>query len=807
MSYQIELGNFDPDEDFVDIAGNFNSWGDDLTKLSDPDGDEIYSVTLDGFENGQQLEYKFRMNGRWDGTEEFPGTGNNRTFTVNKLEHNITVWYSDETPPTGPPEAAFTVNVRNGKTGDIIAFRNQSTGNITDFSWELQGAAPGISNANSPSVIYREPGTYDVQLIARDSVDNEADTLLQKDYITISKAESSAPPESPDEWWNERVFYEVFVRSFHDSDGDGIGDFKGLTQKLDYLNDGDPTTDDDLGITGIWLMPINNSPSYHGYDVTDYRSINPDYGTMQDFREFLDAAHERGIAVIIDFVMNHSSSQHPWFQASSSGDPEFRDYYRWRSTNPNQTGPWGQNVWHSDGSDFYYGLFWSGMPDLNYDTQAVKDSMFAAASFWLEEIGVDGFRLDAVLYLDEDGEKLKNTPENFEFWEDFTRHIKSVKPDAFSVGEAWDATSIVKKYVTNDRLDFAFEFDLAQTIWGNVASGNAGSILAKAQDVYETYPRNQVGTFLTNHDQNRIIDELNGNINQNKSAAAIYLTLPGVPFLYYGEEIGMSGTKPDRDIRRPMQWNDKSNAGFTNASQPWHNLNDNFRSFNVADAKADSASLFNLYRRIIHLRNDHEELQTGALHSTLADNESVLSYVRSDGQSSKLIVSNLSDNSVEDISIFPGNEAFVLSGSDPTDLVTGNPIEASAGSGESTVLEDLSLQPYQTVILDVEQQTGVSNEDGAGERSDIPKKIELDQNYPNPFNPSTTIQFQLNSATNVTLDIYNAIGQHVKTLVDQRMSAGSHQVLFEAGDLSSGIYLYRLAAQSLQITRKMVLVK
>ena len=167
------------------------------------------------------------------------------------------------------------------------------------------------------------------------------------------------------EWWNEAVFYEVFVRSFADSDGDGIGDFNGLTAKLDYLNDGDPMTDDDLGITGIWLMPIMPSPSYHGYDVTNYQKINPDYGTMADFEHFLAEAHARGIRVIIDFVVNHTSDEHPYFTLSENPNSFYADWYRWEENPPSELGPWGQRVWHQDAvnDQYYFGMFWSGMPD------------------------------------------------------------------------------------------------------------------------------------------------------------------------------------------------------------------------------------------------------------------------------------------------------------------------------------------------------------------------------------------------------------------------------------------------------------
>lgn len=168
-------------------------------------------------------------------------------------------------------------------------------------------------------------------------------------------------------WWNDTVFYEIFVRSFYDSDGDGIGDLQGIIQKLDYLNDGNPETSSDLGITGIWLMPVSQSPSYHGYDVTDYYTIEDDYGNNDDFLALMDACHARGIKVIVDLVMNHCSSQHPWFIASQQNDPEYTDWFRWSSTDPGYLGPWGQPVWHQGTNGlYYYGIFWGGMPDLNY---------------------------------------------------------------------------------------------------------------------------------------------------------------------------------------------------------------------------------------------------------------------------------------------------------------------------------------------------------------------------------------------------------------------------------------------------------
>jgi glycosidase len=258
-------------------------------------------------------------------------------------------------------------------------------------------------------------------------------------------------------WWNQSVFYELFVRSFYDSNGNGIGDFNGVTAKLDYLNDGDSTTNTDLGIKGIWLMPINASPSNHGYDVTNYKAVNPAYGTTGEFKNMVSEAHKRGIKVIIDFVINHTSSQHPWFVKSAANDSFYRDFYRWSSTKPTYKGPWGQDVWYSKNSSNYYALFWSEMPDLNYNYQPVKDSIFDAAKYWIDSMKIDGFRLDAAMYLYENGSNLMNQPATYQFWNDFNAYCKSLNPNFMTVGEVWTNTGKVKSY--NNTLENCFEFD------------------------------------------------------------------------------------------------------------------------------------------------------------------------------------------------------------------------------------------------------------------------------------------------------------------------------------------------------------
>lgn len=424
-------------------------------------------------------------------------------------------------------------------------------------------------------------------------------------------------------WWDDTVFYEIFVRSFYDSDGDGVGDIKGLIEKLDYLNDGDPATDDDLGITGIWLMPITESPSYHGYDVVDYYAVDQEYGTPEDFQRLMDEAHQRGIRVIVDLVLNHTSDQHPWFQASRDAASPYRDWYIWETAQPNYRGPWNQTVWYKKFDSYYYAVFWGGMPDLNLENPEVTDEIYAISRFWLESMGVDGFRLDAIKHFVEHGAAQENTPATHTWLRAFYTFYKSVNPDAFAVGEAWTVTSQVVDY-TGDEVDIAFAFDLAEDMISTARGPLAVPVVERMQEMVTSFPAGQYATFLANHDQNRLISQLNGDEAKVKLAATMLLTSPGVPFLYYGEEIGMMGFKPDEDIRRPMQWHgDDLGAGFTTGSA-WRLPAVDYKTRHVAAQTDDPDSLLNHYRGLINLRNRHEALRTGAW--TLVESNSARVY-------------------------------------------------------------------------------------------------------------------------------------------------------------------------------------
>jgi glycosidase len=447
---------------------------------------------------------------------------------------------------------------------------------------------------------------------------------------TLSAPAPTAAAVSEGAWWNDAVFYEVFVRSFQDSDGDGIGDLQGLIDRLDYLNDGDPATSDDLGVTGIWLMPVAQSPSYHGYDTTDYYAVEQDYGSNEDFKRLIDEAHRRGIKVIVDLVLNHTSTEHPWFVDSASGpDSARRDWYRWSQTDDGSTAPWqgGGPVWHRSGDDYYFGLFWEGMPDLNYDNPEVTAEMQNAARFWLEEMGADGFRLDAVRHLLEEGTTYAGTPSTHAWLAGFDDFVDTVDPEALTVGEVWDTTAQAASYVQGDEVDLTFQFELASGILASVQQGRPTGASEDLAALLAAYPAGQYATFLTNHDQPRVATTLFKDPEGNKLAATTLLTLPGVPFIYYGEEIGMTGNKPDELIRTPMQWSGESNAGFTGGA-PWQPTNRGFEDLNVAAQDGDPDSLLSHYRRLIHLRNDHSALLRGGFVPVQSSCDSTLAFLR-----------------------------------------------------------------------------------------------------------------------------------------------------------------------------------
>ncbi|HSN86081.1 MAG TPA: alpha-amylase family glycosyl hydrolase, partial [Thermoanaerobaculia bacterium] len=476
-------------------------------------------------------------------------------------------------------------------------------------------------------------------------------------FLLVASAEAlpaasppAASPASPS-WARGAVFYEVFVRSFADSNGDGIGDLQGLISKLDYLNDGNPRTDKDLGVDALWLMPVFQSPSYHGYDVVDYETIESDYGTNADFERLLAEAHRRGIRIIVDFVMNHSSSQNPWFvdSASSPASPR-RDWYVWRADDPGWTQPWGGNnrVWHPKNGAYYYGVFWGGMPDLNFSTPAVRREMERLAAFWISR-GVDGFRLDATrhLFANGPGDRQNDQPETFDYLKEFSASVRRASPRALLVGENWTDTPALAKYFRV--LPMSFDFPLAAAIVEGVESGEAAGIAGKISEVIDSYPPGaNDAPFLTNHDMIRLATQLGNDPAKLKSAAAVLLTLPGTPFLYYGEEVGLengSTSGADELKRTPMPWDASPGGGFT-TGRPWYAFAPGKETANVAAQTGDSGSLLSHYRRLIRARKASAALRLGGLEKLRLlspENRStpLLAFVREQGKERVLVVHNL----------------------------------------------------------------------------------------------------------------------------------------------------------------------
>jgi alpha-amylase len=466
-------------------------------------------------------------------------------------------------------------------------------------------------------------------------------------------AATPPPSDAPSAgWWRDALFYEVFVRSFADASSgplahDGIGDLQGLIEHLDYLNDGRGAAGNSLGVNAVWLMPMQPSPSYHGYDVTDYFAVNPQYGDVALMKTFVAEAHRRGIRVIVDFVLNHASSRHPLFVAATSGDPakavEARKYFRFASIPENLYGPWGERVWHPINGEFYYGVFGANMPDWNFREPAVTEHHFKAAAFWLREIGVDGLRLDAVRFFFETGRQLQDTEETRRWLRDFTAYCHSVKPGSFIVGEDWTDMEEVARSIRGRSLDSAFEFDLEKATLESVRLETPALLTQTLDQLGGLYGIDSPwATIITNHDQERALTELRGDTVKLRLATELLMTLPGVPFVYYGEELGMAGAKPDPELRTPMPWTAESpNAGFCAPDvKPWHAPKPEFNRVNVATESADPESMLALYRELIRLRADSPALRHGVALPVSSSDSHVFVQMRATEHDAVLVLGN-----------------------------------------------------------------------------------------------------------------------------------------------------------------------
>ena len=514
-----------------------------------------------------------------------------------------------------------------------------------------------------------------------------------------------APAPTPNQgWWRDRVVYEIFVRSFADSDGDGVGDLRGVIAHLDDLNDGNPATTTDLGVDAIWLMPIFPSPSYHGYDVTNYRAVNPGYGTLADFDALVAAAHQRGIKVILDMVLNHSSSAHPWFADSRQGTGAARrDWYVWSATDPNWQSPNVGPPWHSSTGAFYYAVFSPTMPDLNLGNSAVELELVDTMRFWLAR-GVDGFRLDAVRFFfasGPQGYEQRDQPASHAFLKRIRATLQQDYPQMLLVAEAWANQATVATYFgQGDEVQLAFAFDQADATRSAVSSG-VGGVLTNSLAVTETTlagkDRGFDAPFLSNHDQVRVARELGGDAGALRVAAATLLALPGTPFLYYGEEIGMQGGAgtADQDKRTPIRWTATPPVhGFTSGSTTWYGATSEGVGVDVATQRADASSLWNLYRSLIALRHSTAPLTAGdAVRPTVTGaGAGVLALVRSASGKRVLFLANLAAAAT-------GPFAVDASGA-PTVLLAEGLAGAPTVAGGKLSIPGLAARAFAFVQLD-----------------------------------------------------------------------------------------------------------
>lgn len=499
--------------------------------------------------------------------------------------------------------------------------------------------------------------------------------------IDSSKAVTTlAPVERLAEKSREGVYYCIFVRSFADSNGDGIGDFNGITKKLDYLNDGNDATTTDLGITGIWLMPIFVSQSYHGYNVDDYYSVQPDYGTMADFENLVAECKKRGISVILDMTCNHSSTYTDWFQSSRDPDSPYRDWYRWISAddkrfNINQR-IWGHNVWNKSTGGYYYsGLFDGGMPDFNLDTQAVREEFKKIMKYWMDK-GVAGFRYDAAGHV-YNASKIPTGENSIEkgvaFWKELVDYDRSVNPDVFTVGEVWESTSTRAAYIASLYSDF--HFDMGTKIIDAVHAGNDGQNNL-ANSVYGDYQRYKEANseyvdapFLSNHDQNRSAGLLRLDSARIKLAAGMYILAEGVPFIYYGEEIGMNGGTNDPARRSPFLWNEPGKDPF---QCTWEDsLVTTYNKKVIPEAKQvkDKDSILSYYKRLVRVKTAHPALFKGRLTPVFTGDSAVSSWAMECSEEKALVLHNLSDQMItvtvpkgyEDMPMIFGSDGAMVS--------------------------------------------------------------------------------------------------------------------------------------------------
>lgn len=535
-------------------------------------------------------------------------------------------------------------------------------------------------------------------------------------------------------WWKDTVVYQIYPRSFQDTDGDGIGDLQGIIKRLDYLQL--------LGINVIWLSPVYQSPNDdNGYDISDYQAINLEFGTMEDMDELIEKAEEKGIRIVMDLVVNHTSDEHDWFvESKKSRDNPYRDYYIWRGPvngkEPNElTSLFGGSAWKFDelSEQYYLHLFSKKQPDLNWENLDVRKDIYKMMNFWLDK-GIGGFRMDVIdlISKDLDNKVTANGPRLHEFIQEMNQETFG-QYDVMTVGETWGATIEIGKQFSDPKrneLSMIFQFE---HIGLDEESGKSKwdlkpldlvelkNVLAKWQVLLGDSGWNSL--FWNNHDTPRIVSRWGNDqeyrVESAKMFAILLHLMKGTPFIYQGEEIGMTNhpiknvseandietinlyqerieegydkediiksinTKGRDNARRPMQWDDTEEAGFTRGT-PWLSANPNYNRINVKQTLKDKNSVFYTYQKLISLRKENELLVFGEFTLLLPKHPTIFAYERTYQNETWLVVANFSEKSTE------------LSLSKQSDII--EPI-ISNYTKQSYDLSDLHLKPYETFCV------------------------------------------------------------------------------------------------------------
>jgi len=554
------------------------------------------------------------------------------------------------------------------------------------------------------------------------------------------------------QWWNESVVYQIYPRSFNDSNGDGIGDIKGITERLDYL--------DKLGIDVIWLSPVYQSPNDdNGYDISDYRSIMDEFGTMEDFEEMLAAAKKRDIKIMMDLVVNHTSDEHNWFiEASKSKDNPYHDYYIWKDGTkeepPNNWGSvFGGSAWKYNGAteEYYLHLFSQKQPDLNWENPKLRAEIYQMMNWWLDK-GIDGFRMDVINFISKDGDypdgRVKSGneygdgspyfidgPRIHEFLAEMNQEVLAGK-DLITVGEM-PGVSIAeaKKYTAEDRNEVDMVFHFEHVDLGNGKFGKWTPEewdLTELKEVFSKWQtalndRGWNSLYWSNHDQPRAVSRFGDDREQYRVVSAKMLAtclhlLKGTPYIYQGEEIGMTNVAFSeiddyRDIeilnayrdlvetdklshqqmmegihrrgrdnsRTPVQWDDSPHAGFT-TGEPWIKVNPNYEQINAAAVLEDPDSIFYYYQELIELRKEHDVIVNGEYQLILEEDQEIYAYLRQGDEETLLVVLNFTGDKPE--FNLPADVEF----NSQELLISNYELE------EEQTIEQIKLRPYEARV-------------------------------------------------------------------------------------------------------------